>query len=102
MKHVVCLTTAASLQSGKKIANHLVKNHYAACVNIVPGLTSVYHWKKKLCREPEVLLIIKTRASRVTSVEKELKKIHPYELPEFIVLPIVRGSRNYLNWIASC
>ncbi len=102
MKSVVCLTTTASRQSGEKIANHLVRNRYAACVNIVPGLTSVYYWKKKLCCEPEVLLIIKTLASRVSSVEKALKKIHPYELPEFIVLPIVKGSRAYLDWIASC
>lgn len=71
-------------------------------MNIVPGVTSVYHWKKKLCREREILLILKTTASRVKPLERELQRIHPYELPEFLLLPIIGGSRAYLDWVASC
>lgn len=97
-RFVVCLTTAASKRDAEKIARHLVEKKFAACVNVSPVL-SFYTWKKKLCRTSEVLLVIKTASSRARLLEVELQKIHPYELPEFVVLPIAGGSRKYFQWI---
>ena len=98
-RHIICLTTAGSLQDGEKIARRLVEKRLAACVNVLPGAVSFYHWKKKLCRDKEAILVIKTVRTKISSLEKDLHKIHPYELPEFIVLPIAEGSRRYLRWI---
>lgn len=99
---VVCLTTVGSLRDGEKIARYLAQKRLAACVNIIPGVVSFYRWKKKLCRDREVVLLIKTTKSRLPSLQKELHRLHPYELPEFIVLSIIKGSRRYLQWIQSC
>jgi len=96
---LLCLTTVSSFKTGEKIARHLVRKKLAACVNVIPGAVSFYHWKKKLCRSAEAILFIKTNRSTVALLEKELHKIHPYELPEFVILPISGGSRRYLKWI---
>jgi periplasmic divalent cation tolerance protein len=96
---VTCLTTVGSQRIGERIARRLVERRLAACVNVVPGVVSFYHWKKKLCRETEVILMMKTTKSKIPSLEKELRHIHPYELPEFIVLPIIKGSTDYLKWL---
>lgn len=98
-RFVVCLTTAGSLSDGEKIARHLVKKRLAACIQLLPGVVSFYHWKGKFCRDKEVVLLMKTTSHSVRSLEKELLKIHPYDLPEFVVLPISGGSRRYLQWI---
>ena len=96
---VICLTTVGSRRDAEKIARRLVREKLAACVNLLPGALSFYHWKKKLRRDREVVLIMKTAASKISSLEKELQKIHPYDLPEFVVLPMIGGSRRYLNWL---
>lgn len=96
---VTCLTTVGSQRDGERIARRLVEKRLAACVNVIPAAISFYHWKKKLCRDKETILIIKTVRTKISSLERELHKIHPYELPEFIVLPIAKGSRRYLRWI---
>lgn len=98
---VVCLTTLTNRRDGEKMARLLVQKRLAACVNVIPGVVSFYHWKGKLCRSREVMLLIKTTTSRVSALEKELHARHPYELPEFIVLPIVKGSRHYLAWLGA-
>ena len=97
---VLCLTTVNSSKKAEKMAAFLVKKRLAACVSVVPGLTSFYHWKKKFCREKEVLLFIKTKKTMVLRLERELLKIHPYELPEFVVLPISGGFKKYFSWIS--
>lgn len=99
MKFILCLTTVGKLSQGEKIARHLVRKRLAACVNVLPGVVSFYHWKKNLCRDREALLVIKTTAAKVRSLEQELRKIHPYELPEFVILPIIGGSQKYLKWV---
>jgi len=99
-KCVVCLTAVAKPRDAHRIAETLVKERLAACVNVVPGAVSFYRWKNKLRRDHEVLMIMKTAASKTAALEKRLRKLHPYELPEFVVLPIRGGFRNYLRWIA--
>src|SRR5262245_45784511 len=98
-KCVVCLTTAGKRKDAERIARHLVAGKFAACVNVIPGLVSHYRWKGKVCRDAEFLLVMKTTASKAKRLEKEIRSIHPYELPEFVVLPITGGSPRYLKWI---
>ena len=98
-KYVVCLTTVGKNKDGEKIARHLVEKKLVACVNLIPNVVSHYYWKKKICREKEVVLLMKTMISKVKALEKELHALHPYELPEFVVLPLKSGSRGYLDWI---
>ncbi len=99
LKTVVCLTTVGKRKDAERIARRLVAGKFAACVNVVAGLVSHYRWKGKICRDAEFLLVMKTAASKVKRLEKELRTIHPYELPEFVVLPIAGGSSRYLKWI---
>jgi periplasmic divalent cation tolerance protein len=97
--YVVCLSTVAKIKDAQRLARELVSKKYAACVTILPGATSVYVWKKHLHRDKEFVLLMKTKKSRVPALQKALLPIHPYECPEFIVLPIVAGSSAYLRWI---
>lgn len=98
-EHIVVYITVPSPEEGKKIAKALVEKRLAACVNIVPGLRSIYHWQEKICDEKELLLIAKTRDSLFERLEHEVKSIHSYKVPEIIALPIVKGSKEYLDWI---
>lgn len=97
--HIIVYITVPSPEEGKKIAKALVEKRLAACVNIVPGLRSIYHWQEKICDEKELLLIAKTRDSLFERLEHEVKSIHSYKVPEIIALPIVKGSKEYLDWI---
>ena len=97
--HIVTLCTVPDRESGEKIAAALVAEHLAACVNLVPGLSSTYRWKGKVEKAEECLLIIKTGVSRFDVLKRRIQELHPYELPEIIALPIIHGDRNYLNWI---
>ncbi len=76
-----------------------IEKKLAACANIVPGVESIYKWKGKVERAREVLVVIKTNANRLPELEREVTRTHSYDVPEFIVLPIVAGSRNYLAWL---
>jgi periplasmic divalent cation tolerance protein len=76
-----------------------VERKLAACANIVSGVESIYRWKGKVERAREVLVIMKTTATRLRELEREVKRLHSYDVPEFIVLPIVAGSQEYLRWI---
>jgi len=97
---VLVLSTVGKREDAEKIAQALVGERLAACVNVVPGLLSVYRWKDAVEREDELLLLIKTRAERVEEMGARLRALHPYELPEMIVLPIAGGHGPYLDWIA--
>jgi periplasmic divalent cation tolerance protein len=83
----------------RKIGRGVVEKKLAACANIVPGVESIYRWKGRVERAREVLVIMKTTANRLPDLEREVKRLHSYEVPEFIVLPLTAGSRDYLNWI---
>ena len=94
------LVTCASLAEARKIARSVVEKKLAACANILTGVESIYRWKGKVERAREVLVLMKTTAGRVRELEREVKRMHSYDVPEFIVLPIVAGSQQYLKWIA--
>ena len=96
MFKVVFVTTAEA--DGPKIAEALVKKNVAACVNIMP-IRSIYRWKGKIEDDKENLLIIKTKDKKMEQLKKTIKEIHPYEVPECIVLSIEDGLPDYLNWI---
>ena len=98
-KFVTIFSTAPKEEEAKKIANDLVSKKVVACVNIIPGLRSIYRWKGKICDEREVMMVMKTKDSLVEDVKKELKSLHSYECPELIVLPISDGLPDYLSWI---
>jgi periplasmic divalent cation tolerance protein len=83
-----------------KLAQGLVEKRLAACVNILSGCTSVYRWDGAVERADEVPVLIKTRASRYAEIEAAIRSLHPYELPEVIAVPVVRGLPDYLDWVA--
>ena len=95
------LVTCGTLSEARKIARALVEKHYAGCINILTApVESLYTWKGKLERSREHLLLIKTTAKRLKALEREVLRLHSYETPEFLVLPIVAGSPTYLRWLA--
>ena len=93
----VILSTAPNIDEAKQIARHLVENHLAACVNIVPKVTSIYEWQGEIVEDSEALLIIK--AADFAKVEEAIKKLHSYEVPEIISFEVDEGSRDYLEWM---
>lgn len=100
-KYSVVLITVSSSEEGEKIARQILEKKFAACVNIVPGITSLYWWKGKIETASEFLLIVKTKMSLFDSLMSLVKKIHSYTVPEIICLPIEKGNKDYLDWIRS-
>ena len=95
------LCTCPDSQVAEQLATSLVEQHLAACINIVPGLTSIYRWQGKLEKGTEVLLLIKTTQDRYAAVEIAIRQQHPYELPEIIAVTLDEGSPDYLRWITT-
>lgn len=96
---IVVLITASSENEASRIAELLLDNRKAACVNIVPKVDSRFWWQGKLDSVQESLLLVKTRASVLPEVIKLVKGVHGYSVPEIIALPIIGGSEDYLNWV---
>lgn len=96
---VIVFSTVDSEAEAKKIARALVEARLAACINILPKITSIYEWKKEICEEGECLLIIKTQTSRLAELKETFAELHPYEVPELVVCPIIDGLPDYLNWL---
>ena len=97
---VVIMVTAASRRECRKIARHLVEAKLAACVNITQPVESVYRWKGKLANDNEFLMLIKSTRGLFPQIKAAISKIHSYHTPEIICLPIIDGSRNYLQWLS--
>jgi len=99
--HVV-LVTCGTLSESRKIAHRVVQKRLAACVNVLRSpMSSYYTWKGKLEVAREYLLVMKTSSKRLAELEKEVKRLHSYEVPEFIALPVAAGSKDYLRWLES-
>jgi periplasmic divalent cation tolerance protein len=97
----VVLCTCPDEACGQELAGALVEEKLAACVNIIPGIKSVYAWKGAIETDPECLLVIKTRQACYARLETRLQALHPYELPEIISVPIEAGLAGYLAWITA-
>jgi len=99
-KPIVIIITVPSKQVGEKIAEVLLEQKVAACVNIIPGISSIYFWKGSINRDEESLLIVKSRAELFEEYLLPIvQAIHPYEVPEIIALPVLMGLPGYLDWI---
>ena len=98
---IVVLSTCDTEEEAKRVAHHLVEQRLAACVNILPGARSMYRWKGKTEEAAEWLLLIKSSRDLFPALRAELQKVHSYEIPEVIALPIVDGSEPYLSWLDS-
>jgi periplasmic divalent cation tolerance protein len=96
---MVILITAGSEEEAHKIAESLVKRKKAACVNIVPRVDSLFWWKDGLNSTQENLLLVKTKESLFSEIVELVKRMHSYEVPEIIALPIIAGSEDYLKWL---
>lgn len=92
-------TTTETKEQAQKIAKYLVEQKLAACVQITGPIESTYRWKGKVETASEYLCLIKTRTTLFKKVEAAIKKLHPYETPEIIATPVIKGSKEYLNWL---
>ena len=97
---LVVYCTCPDQTTAERIAEALVAERLAACANVVPGLISIYRWQGQVRREPELLLIIKTRGVVYSLLEARIRELHPYEVPEIVALPIQAGAAEYLGWLA--
>ena len=96
---IIVLSTAPDEGKAHEIGRALVEARLAACVTVSPPCRSFYWWENKIADEKECVLIIKTKAALYEALEKKLKEIHPYQVPEVIALPILKGSKKYLDWL---
>lgn len=101
MPYRLIITTCPNMEVAESLADTLVGEQLAACVNILPAGRSVYEWQGKVERESEHVLLIKSRSDRLPALKSRLREVHPYELPELIAVPIVEGLSSYLSWIDS-
>jgi len=99
VKPLLVLCSVSSVEDGEFMARELVERRLAACVNLVPGVTSVYRWRGEVERSDEVLLLVKTTAERFEAVRDTIVKLHSYELPEVIAVDVKAGHEPYLAWL---
>ena len=95
----LALVTAPDAETAERIARALVGERLAACVNLVPGLRSIYRWEGRVESEAEVLLVVKTRRDRAGDLEERVLALHPYDVPELLRIPVRGGSEAYLRWV---
>jgi periplasmic divalent cation tolerance protein len=98
---LIVLTTAGSADEAERIARALVERRLAACVNVVPGVVSIYRWKDAVQRDAEVLLVVKTSEARFEAVRDAILELHSYEVPEVVSIPLHGGSPAYLAWLTN-
>lgn len=98
---LLCLCTCPELETGRRIARALVQERFAACVNILPGIESVYRWQGEVETGAEVLLLAKTVAAGLEALTARIVELHPYDLPEVIAFQAAGGLPGYLDWVAA-
>lgn len=100
MEYIVIYCTVPNKNEGREIAKALVSNHFVACVNIIDKVESIFSWDGKMTEEKEALMIIKTKKEMFSNVNHVIHKLHSYNVPEVIAIPIVEADEVYLKWIA--
>ncbi len=101
MPLLVVLSTFPDAAAAHAVAENLVSERLAACVNVLPGVESIYRWQGKVETSQEVLAVIKTTADRYPELEKRLRELHPYEVPEIVALPAAAVAESYLAWVTA-
>jgi periplasmic divalent cation tolerance protein len=101
MRAIVVVTTVGTEEQANLIAREIVVRRQAACVNILPGVRSIYRWKGKICKDGELMLVIKTLEGELDGVMATIRELHSYELPEILAFHVDRGEANFLQWIAA-
>lgn len=101
MRAAAVVTTVGTEEQANLIAREIIARRQAACVNIVPGVRSIYRWQGKICSDPEFLLIAKTLESEFDAVAATIRELHSYELPEILTFDVGKGDANFLRWIAA-
>ena len=101
MQAIVVMTTVGTEEQANLIAREIVERRQAACVNIVPGVRSIYRWKGKICKDGELLLIVKTLEGEMDGVVATIRELHSYELPEILSFHVDHGEQGFLGWIAA-
>lgn len=96
---LVVFMTVKDVPEAEKIARALVEKKLAACCNILPGVRSIYRWQGAVCDEPEVLITAKTSKERFPLLERTVRELHSYDVPEILALPVLAGSQAYLQWL---
>ena len=100
MGAIVVITTVGTEEQANLIAREIVARRQAACVNILPGVRSIYRWKGKICKDGELMLVVKTLEGEFEGVAATIRELHSYELPELLSFQVVRGEERFLEWIA--
>jgi periplasmic divalent cation tolerance protein len=100
MRAIAVLTTVGTEEQANLIAREIVARRQAACVNILPGIRSIYRWKGKICKDGELMLVVKTLESEFEGVAATIRELHSYELPEILSFNVSHGERGFLDWIA--
>ncbi len=100
MQAIVVMTTVGTEEQANLIAREIVERRQAACVNIVPGIRSIYRWQGKICKDGELLLIVKTLEGEMEGVTATIRELHSYELPEILAFHVDHGEPGFLGWIA--
>ena len=100
--YIIVTVTTTNKQEAENIAQHLLKEHLIACANIIGPVSSIFHWTGKIEKAEEYLIVIKSREDLFEKLAETVKALHSYKVPEILALPIVDGSRAYLDWLSSC
>lgn len=100
MQAIVVMTTVGTEEQANLIAREIVARRQAACVNILPGVRSIYRWKGRICKDGELLLIVKTLEGEIEGVTATIRELHSYELPEILSFRVDHGEPGFLSWIA--
>jgi periplasmic divalent cation tolerance protein len=96
---VVVLTTMPAASDASQLAKTLVEERLAACVNVLGDMDSFYRWEGRVEQDRERQLVMKTTAARITALAARIRELHPYDVPEFLVIPVLEGSEQYLRWL---
>jgi len=95
----IVLTTESTLDEAYKLGRALVEERLVACATLLPVVQSIYHWNEQIQSAPETMVLLKTSTEKLAALEKRLKELHSYRVPEFLVIPVESGSSGYLEWL---